>query len=75
MGFRNLERLRDLEVPGALKGSLQGEGVTQVTPSTVVSQKILAGDLTDLQRASGSSIRNPGKLDGVRLSGNKKEFS
>ena len=75
LGFRNLERLRDLEVPGALKGSLQGEGVTQVTPSTVVSQKILAGDLTDLQRASGSSIRNPGKLDGVRLSGNKKEFS
>ena len=45
LGFRNLETLRVLEVPGALKGSLQGEVVTQVTPSTVVSQKILAGDL------------------------------
>ena len=45
LGFRNLERLRDLEVPGDLKGSLQGQGVTQVTPSTVISQKILAGDL------------------------------
>lgn len=61
-------------MPGALKGSLQGGG----NPGDPLHSRLpedAAETWTDLQRASGSSIRNPGKLDGVRLSGNKKEFS